>query len=315
MPCVRADAWPHDQAGAPPAGGDTTLTVFAASSLTATFEQLADDFEAAHDGVDVQISFGGSSDLVAQIQSGAPADVFASADTANMDKLVADGLVDGDPVGLRGQHPRDRRPAGQPGRHHVVRRPRPRPASTWSSAPPRCPAARPRRRCAEAAGVTLAPVSEEQTVTDVLTKVELRRGRRRPGLRDRRQAAGDDVEGITFPESRRVVNTYPIAVVDGSDAGRPRPRVRRPGPGRARASRCCATRGSPRRRSRPRTVGHPWPEHATPPGSAYPAGSTCPRWSASAFVLLPLAAIVARVDWAHFGALVTSRVLARRARR
>src|SRR5882757_7610139 len=65
-----------------------TLTVFAASSLTGTFTELGKKFEAAHPGVKVSFDFGGSSDLVAQIQQGAPADVFASADEANMDKLA-----------------------------------------------------------------------------------------------------------------------------------------------------------------------------------------------------------------------------------
>src|SRR6188508_2291761 len=78
-------------------GGDTTLTVYAASSLTKTFEQIGTEFEAQHDGVTVEFSFGGSSDLVAQIQEGAPADVFASADTANMDKLTAEDLQADDP--------------------------------------------------------------------------------------------------------------------------------------------------------------------------------------------------------------------------
>src|SRR6478735_198351 len=79
------------------AGGGTTLTVYAASSLTKTFEQIGTEFEAQHDGVTVEFSFGGSSDLVAQIQEGAPADVFASADTANMDKLTAEDLQAADP--------------------------------------------------------------------------------------------------------------------------------------------------------------------------------------------------------------------------
>ena len=69
------------------AGKRTTLTVFAAASLTKTFTELGKQFEAAHPGVSVRFSFGGSSDLVAQIKAGAPADVFAAADTSTMDKL------------------------------------------------------------------------------------------------------------------------------------------------------------------------------------------------------------------------------------
>ena len=78
-------------------GEETTLTVYAAASLTSTFEQLGEDFEADHDGVTVEFNFAGSSDLVSQIQSGAPADVFASADEANMEKLTADSLNGSDP--------------------------------------------------------------------------------------------------------------------------------------------------------------------------------------------------------------------------
>src|SRR5690625_6916935 len=62
--------------------------VFAAASLQDPFEEIGAEFEAAHEGVGVDFSFTGSSGLVTQIQEGAPADVFASADTANMDKLV-----------------------------------------------------------------------------------------------------------------------------------------------------------------------------------------------------------------------------------
>src|SRR5690625_1292470 len=78
-------------------GGSSTLTVFAAASLTDGFEQIGEQFEAANDGVEVEFSFAGSSDLVAQIQSGAPADVFASANEENMEKLTADGLDGSDP--------------------------------------------------------------------------------------------------------------------------------------------------------------------------------------------------------------------------
>ena len=52
--------------------------MYAAASLTKTFEQIGDGVRGEHDGVTVDFSFGGSSDLVSQIQEGAPADVFAS---------------------------------------------------------------------------------------------------------------------------------------------------------------------------------------------------------------------------------------------
>ena len=72
-----------------------TVTVFAAASLKATFTDLASQFEAAHPGTKVALSFAGSSDLVTQITQGAPADVFASADTKNMAKLSDAKLLDG----------------------------------------------------------------------------------------------------------------------------------------------------------------------------------------------------------------------------
>src|SRR5947208_3274072 len=92
---ARGDDDSGDSGGS--SGGTTTLTVFAASSLTATFTEIGQAFEKAHDGVKVEFSFGGSSDLVAQLQEGAPADVFASADQANMDKVTAQDLQAAEP--------------------------------------------------------------------------------------------------------------------------------------------------------------------------------------------------------------------------
>ena len=80
-----------DDSGDDSAAEETTLTVYAASSLTSTFEEIGKEFESTHDGVKVEFNFAGSSDLVAQIQEGAPADVFASADEANMEKLTGRG--------------------------------------------------------------------------------------------------------------------------------------------------------------------------------------------------------------------------------
>ena len=189
-----------------------TITVFAASSLTGTFTQLGRDFEADHDGVTVKLSFGGSSDLVEQIRAGAPADVFASADTRTMDQ-VGDSALDpedfasntleiavppGNPAGITGLQDLTR-----PGVKLVV-----------CAAEVPCGAAT--ATVTQAAGVTLEPVSEEQSVTDVLGKVSS--GEADAGLvyvTDVR-GAGTTVEGVPFPEAAHAVNVYPISVLDGA---------------------------------------------------------------------------------------------------
>jgi molybdate transport system substrate-binding protein len=70
-----------------------TLTVFAASSLTDAFTEISKGFEAANPGVTVTLNFAGSQALRTQIEEGAPADVFASANTKEMDALVTGGFV------------------------------------------------------------------------------------------------------------------------------------------------------------------------------------------------------------------------------
>ncbi len=71
----------------------STLTVLAASSLTDAFGELEGTFEEHNGGVDVSTSFAGSSELLTQIQQGAPADVFASADEEKMNTALEEGLV------------------------------------------------------------------------------------------------------------------------------------------------------------------------------------------------------------------------------
>jgi molybdate transport system substrate-binding protein len=75
-----------------------TITVSAAASLTDAFRNLGADFEQRHPGTTVTFNFAGSSALVQQIQGGAPADVFASADGANMQKVVTGGDVTAEPT-------------------------------------------------------------------------------------------------------------------------------------------------------------------------------------------------------------------------
>ena len=86
-----------ESGGAADAGGGSTLTVFAASSLTDAFGALARTFEEQNPGTEVHQSFESSPTLLTQIQQGAPADVFASAAQEEMDTAVKDGLVVGKP--------------------------------------------------------------------------------------------------------------------------------------------------------------------------------------------------------------------------
>jgi molybdate transport system substrate-binding protein len=193
-----------------------TLTVYAASSLTSTFTELGARFEAAHPGTEVSFSFGGSSDLVAQIDQGAPADVFASADTKNMDKAVAADVVAGKPVDFASNTleiavPPDN-PAGVRSLQDLGQR-----GTKVVVCAPEVPCGAAAEEVERASGVTIEPVSEEQAVTDVLTKVES--GEADAGLvyvTDVR-AAGDKVKGIEFPESAAAVNTYPIAPLTASE--------------------------------------------------------------------------------------------------
>ena len=74
-------------------GEETALTVYAASSLTDAFGELKADFEEEHPGTEAKLNFAGSSTLLTQLEQGAPADVFASADEAKMDAAVSDGLA------------------------------------------------------------------------------------------------------------------------------------------------------------------------------------------------------------------------------
>ena len=193
-------------------GGSTTLTVFAAASLTQTFTELGKEFEADHDGTRVRLSFGGSSDLVEQIGSGAPADVFASADTTTMGKLGDDAI---DPKDFATNVLEIAVPPGNPA-HVGSFQDLARPGLKLVVCAPAVPCGAATAGVAGKAGVTLKPVSEEQSVTDVLGKVESGEADAGVVYVTDVKAAGDKVEGVTFPESAAVVNTYPISVLKDS---------------------------------------------------------------------------------------------------
>jgi molybdate transport system substrate-binding protein len=75
-------------------GGGGEINVFAASSLSDAFGEMKETFEEVNPGSEVRLNFAGSSALLTQLQQGAPADVFASADEAKMQSALGEGLVE-----------------------------------------------------------------------------------------------------------------------------------------------------------------------------------------------------------------------------
>jgi molybdate transport system substrate-binding protein len=216
---ASADGSPQ-QAGASSHGGAGSglsgeLVVFAAASLKETFTQIGDRFEEDHPGATVTFSFAGSSDLVAQLQQGAPADVFASADTTNMDKATGDALTAGEPVAFATNTLQIAVPPGNPAKVTSLAD-LTRPDVKVVVCAPEVPCGNAAVKVEAAAKLDIKPVSEEQNVTDVLGKVIA--GEADAGLVyvTDVKGAGDKVEGVEFSESSAAVNTYPIAALKSS---------------------------------------------------------------------------------------------------
>jgi len=192
-----------------------TLKVFAAASLTQTFTALASQFEAAHPQVKVSLNFDGSSTLVTQITQGAPADVFASADTNNMKKLSDAKLVAGTPVNFATNILTLVVPANNPA-NITSFADATKPGIKLVVCAPQVPCGAASKADATTAGLTLAPVSEELSVTSVLGKVSS--GEADAGLVyvTDAKAAGSKVKAIPLGVSKPTVNEYPIAAVGSS---------------------------------------------------------------------------------------------------
>jgi molybdate transport system substrate-binding protein len=207
-----------DGGSAAPPAEQRTLTVYAAASLTEVFTELEPRFEEVHPGVDVVFNFGASSDLAQQIVNGGPADVFAAANTSTMKTVSDAGLVDGEPTVFATNVleivTQPGNPAGIASFADLAR-----PDLTVVVCAPQVPCGAATERIEQATGVTLTPVSEEPDVKSTLGKVTT--GNADAGLvyATDVHAAGDDVQGIGFPEAAQAVNDYPIAVIaEASDA-------------------------------------------------------------------------------------------------
>ncbi|MGX9297164.1 molybdate ABC transporter substrate-binding protein [Tsukamurella paurometabola] len=191
------------------AAGSGAVVVYAAASLQATFEKLGAQFGQRHPGTAVKFSFGGSSGLLTQLTQGAPADVFATADTPTMDKAGAAGLVD-DPRPFATNVLTIATAPGNPkGIGSLADLTRPGVSVVVCAQPVPCGTAT--AKVTTAAGVRLAPVSEEDAVSSVLAKV--RHGQADAGLVYRTDVKGAKgaVDAVDFPQADGAVNVYPIA--------------------------------------------------------------------------------------------------------
>jgi molybdate transport system substrate-binding protein len=198
-----------DSGGGSGAATPGDVKVFAAASLTAAFTEIGAQYTAANGGTDVTFNFAGSQALATQIQQGAPADVFASADLANMDNVKD---LTGTPRNFASNR-----------LQIVVEKGNPRNIQGLDDlassdlkvvlAAPEVPAGKYAAEVLGKAGVTVQPVSEEDNVKSVVTKVSL--GEADAGIVYVTDvtAGGDKVEGVEIPEDQNVLATYPIATV------------------------------------------------------------------------------------------------------
>jgi molybdate transport system substrate-binding protein len=198
-----------------PAAQNTKISVFAAASLKKTFTDIGEQFKTESPGASLEFSFAGSSDLVTQLTQGAPADVFASADTKNMDKATQAGLLAGDPVNFASNTLTIAVAPGNPKKIASFKDLTQQSLNVVVCAP-QVPCGSATQKVEQATGVTLDPVSEESSVSDVLNKVTT--GQADAGIVYVTDAigAGDKVAAVPFPEAGGAVNTYPIAVLKGS---------------------------------------------------------------------------------------------------
>ena len=198
--------------GTPSASLSGTASVFAAASLTDSFKALGTSFQTAHPGTTLQLIFAGSPTLVTQIEQGASADVFASADTTNMDKLKADGFTGGIPQVFAHNKLEIVVAAGNP-KGIAVLADLKKPGVIYITAAPSVPAGKYALQILASAGVKITPKSLETDVKSVVSKIEL--GEADAGIVyvTDVKAAGSKVTGVPIPDAVNVIATYPIVAV------------------------------------------------------------------------------------------------------
>jgi molybdate transport system substrate-binding protein len=210
------DAGPRETPTPTAAGPELTgqLTVYAAASLKSAFDELGAQFEALHPSLEVMpVVYDGSSTLATQLIEGAPADVFASADEKNMQKVVDAGLAT-EPQLFASNTLVLVLPTGNPGEVEDLSDLADDSVSVVLCAP-EVPCGAASQTLLSGAGLVVTPVSLEQNVTAVLTKVAA--GEADAGLVYVTDVQGrTDVESIVPEGAADVVNRYPIVALSES---------------------------------------------------------------------------------------------------
>lgn len=212
-------------AAASPDGGSSTndavtgeLTVLAAASLTDAFEAVAERLGALHPDLSITLGFAGSQQLAAQIAAGAPADVFASANDVQMQRVADAGLLAGEPVVVASNRLAIAVETGNPRAVQGLADLADDDVAVVLAAEA-VPAGRAARSVLDAAGVRVDPVSLEADVRSVLSKVAL--GEADAGLVYSSDVvtAAARVDSVRIPDDENVDVRYPVAVL--ADAPNP----------------------------------------------------------------------------------------------
>ncbi len=195
--------------------GQEQLLVSAAASLTDVFAAIEADFEEARPGVDVVLNLAGSSALREQILEGAPADVFASANIANMDRVEADGATAGPYAIFARNQLQIAVPPGNPARVTGLESFGDEGLLIGLCAEG-VPCGDLAREALANAGVTPSIDTNELDVRSLLTKIEA--GELDAGITYVTDVTSTDgaVDGVAIPEELNVVAEYPIAALAGS---------------------------------------------------------------------------------------------------
>ena len=185
------------------------LVVFAAASLNAAFDKIAAQFEKANPGVTVKFNYAGSSSLATSLKQGAPADVFASANTQNMTVVTDASLASGTPKVFARNQGEIMVESGNPKNITSVSN-LANPAIKVVLCAPDVPCGSLAKQIFEKADVTVKPVSEETSVSGVVTKISL--GEADAGIVyvTDVKAGGDKIAGVAIPGNQNVVVDYPI---------------------------------------------------------------------------------------------------------